>query len=788
MVMSKLHSGFRPLKLSILLMSLMPATSVLAQPAHVHPYHQSYTQALLGVTINGEDTHKVAFFLRSADGRLFATQYDLKQWGFRLVDKPVLHSHGQLYYSLNDFPGTTFKLNPEKLTVAIKSPPTNFIPDDINFSPFTFIDPPKPNPGGFFNYDTSAQKITGSNGESQVGGLFEAGFFNRYGVGTNDFLVQHINNSTQTVRLNTTWTDDDPANMRTLRLGDAYSQPAMWGQSVGFGGIQFATNFSTQPSFITFPLPSATGEAVVPSSVNLFVNNALTANKNVNTGPFAINNIPVVTGYGSLNVVTTDLLGRQQILSVPYYASATLLKPGLHDYSFEAGFIRDNFGIDSNDYGRFMMAGTDSVGITERFTGQWHAEALADQQTAGVGADYLLSTIGVLNAGVAGSHDSHGAGGLGEIGFQRQAWNQISFGVNAQATTHQFMELGIQPGQFAPSLQSQAFLGVPLDHGASLGMSYTLQNNRCQPSASLFNVSYSRTFFKSWSFNASAITNVGGEDNKGVFVTVSHLVANDTTVYAGVNDQQSQHTQEFVQLNRPLPFGTGYGYNVSAASGHPNNYQASLSAQNTVGTYTVAAANEGGSTGYRAEISGGAVYLGGDGYLSRQVTNSFGVVQVGYPNVRVYEFNQFVARTDKHGNVLLPYISPYQDNSVTIDPNDLPLNTQIEATEMDAIPYYRSGVLVRFPIQTIRSATLKVTLPSGEPIPAGAMVTVNGKALQFPVGNDGQLYVTGLALQNSLSLRWDDQSCQVNLTYPKTSNPLPNLGSFTCYRTKTTHE
>jgi outer membrane usher protein len=775
-------------KLAFLFISLTPTTSLVAHPIQVHHYHHAYSQVLLDVKINGQDTHQVAFFLHAADGRLFATQYDLQKWHFRLAGKPALHSHGQLYYSLSDFPDTTFHVNPQKLSVSINSSPSNFTPEKLNFSRTDLINPPKPNPGGFFNYDTSAQKINGTSGESQAGGLFEAGFFNRYGVGTNDFLVQHINDTTQTVRLNTTWTDDDPAKMRSLRVGDSYSQPGMWGQSVGFGGLQFATNFSTQPSFVTFPLPSTTGEAVVPSSVNLFVNNALVANKNVTAGPFAINNIPVVTGYGRLNVVTTDLLGRQQILSVPYYASTILLKPGLHDYSYEAGFIRNNFGTDSNDYGRFMMAGTDSVGITEHLTGQWHAEALTNQQTAGVGANYLLSTIGVFNAGVAASHDSDGAGGLGLIGFQRQAWNRINFGVNAQATTRQFMEIGIQPGQFAPSLQSQAFMGVPLPQGASLGMSYTLQNNREQANASLLNLNYSRTFFKSWNFNVSGMTNVGGENSKGVFVSISRMVANNTDINTGINAQQSQSTQEYVQLNRALPFGTGYGYNLSAASGNPDNYQGSLSAQNTVGTYTVAAAHQDDSTGYRAEASGGAVYLGGDAYLTRQVTNSFGVVQVGYPNVKVYEFNQLIARTDKHGNVLLPYLMPYQNNNIRIEPNDLPLNTQIDATQIDAVPYYRSGVLVHFPVQTIHAANLKINLPSGKPIPPGALVTVNGNALQFPVGTEGRLYVTNLSQQNTLLVRWDDQQCKVHVSYPTTSDPLPNLGSFTCNRTNSTHE
>ncbi len=59
--------------------------------------------------------------------------------------------------------------------------------------------------------------------------------------------------------------------MRTTRFGDAYNETGLWGRAVDFGGIQWGTNFNTQPSFITFPLPSVSGQALVPSVVDLYV-------------------------------------------------------------------------------------------------------------------------------------------------------------------------------------------------------------------------------------------------------------------------------------------------------------------------------------------------------------------------------------------------------------------------------------------------------------------------------------------------------------------------------------
>ena len=50
------------------------------------------------------------------------------------------------------------------------------------------------------------------------------------------------------------------------------SAAGAWGRSVRFGGIQFGTNFSTQPTLVTTPLLFAQGEAIVPSTVDVFVN------------------------------------------------------------------------------------------------------------------------------------------------------------------------------------------------------------------------------------------------------------------------------------------------------------------------------------------------------------------------------------------------------------------------------------------------------------------------------------------------------------------------------------
>jgi outer membrane usher protein FimD/PapC len=88
---------------------------------------------------------------------------------------------------------------------------------------------------------------------------------------------------------------------------------------VPFGDTQWGTNFATQPGFIPFPLPTIIGEAALCSTVDVFSDNANQLSKGLPAGPFTIVNLPVATGAGAVALVLRDLLGREQVVTQPYY-------------------------------------------------------------------------------------------------------------------------------------------------------------------------------------------------------------------------------------------------------------------------------------------------------------------------------------------------------------------------------------------------------------------------------------------------------------------------------------
>lgn len=794
-------------KLAVLALACLlfnvPAETLANTPTTVQQTTTVFTEVLLSIDINGQPTGDVVIVLQDNQARFLISSADLQRWHFRLPhSKTAIFYHGQSYYRLTYLRGVTYQFHPAQMTLSIHAPSQTFVANlyDMNTK---LVNPEPSNPGGFLNYDLLTQHTVDN---TQTNGLFELGIFNRYGVGTTNWLVQQNripdnnsgttafvdepstqNNTNKVVRLESVWTKDDPATMHTLRVGDTVSQTGMWGGAIGFGGIQYATNFATQPSLITNPLPSASGAAIVPTAINLYVNNTLLDQKNIQPGPFNINNIPVINGAGILSVVTTDVLGREQIINMPYYTSSNLLQPGLHNFSYEAGFIRNNFTMDSADYGRFLMSGTDTFGVTNNLTGQWHAEALRNQQTLGGGGYLLWHNALVLNASLAASHSNNGGiGGLALLGVQQQTLNQLNLGANLQVTTRPFVDVGIATGQYAPSLQTQAFIGVPLPKNTAVGLSYTRQNNRGTiPNASLLNASYQKTLMPNLSLSVSAITNIGGQNNKTIYLVLSQGFGNNLTATASLNQQTSAAPQTMWDVNQALPAGVGYGYDIQTTQGPQENYQATITAQNSIGTYAAAVSHPAGQqNAYRFEAQGGIAVLDNKFYLSRQINNSFAVVELpGYSNVGVYSFNQLAGTTNKNGDLLVPDILAYQANDLRIEPNDLPMDTEIGATQLQPIPYYRAGVLARFPVKPAHSATFKLVDEQGKLLTADTVVSyvdVHQSEQQFIVADNGEVYVTGLALHNLMQASVDGHICQFIVDYPEHTEPMPDLGVFVC--------
>src|ERR1043166_7686962 len=275
---------------------------------------------------NAQGLEDTVLVLRSPDGRIAVPVDSLDRWRLRRPSAPPRFHAVMPYYALDAISGVTYIYDASTQKLRVTAPPAAFARSQFINAQLAYPPPTVSQLGAFFNYNLFASHASNS---SQYAGQFEAGVFSPYGVLISNMLAQDSDGVKKAVRLDTTWTTDFPQKLTTLRIGDAINVPGAWGRAGRFGGVRYSTNFATQPGYITFPSIASAGQAALPSTVDVFVNNALVAQKTVPPGPFSITNIPTVNGSGSVQLVVRDLFGREQVISQPFYASVNLLKAGL---------------------------------------------------------------------------------------------------------------------------------------------------------------------------------------------------------------------------------------------------------------------------------------------------------------------------------------------------------------------------------------------------------------------------------------------------------------------------
>ncbi len=413
--MRALHDEVRRTALLLLTLALVPqAEAARAGGGAARANAAAADEMWLAVAVNGRLTGGTALVRYDHTGQLWVCEDDLRNWRLPVPDAADTSVPDTKLYPLSAYRGLKFHVDENSGTLTVEAPASLFDAVQVNGAALGYRVPDASPPGGFFNYDVVALDEPAGFGASA---LLEGGVFGRFGTATTRFLERQSPPAetscrsvqrSPSVRLESTWTVDRPESATSLRLGDSITGASRWwGGAVRFGGLQWGTNFSTQPDLVTMPLPSVRGESALPSTMELYVDGALRMREKLPEGPFTVRDVPITSGDGEIRVVVRDLLGREQVITQSYYASSRMLRPGLHDYSFELGAARENFGLVSNDYGRPLFVGTERYGFSDRVTGEVHAELLQDQQTAGVAGSYLIPRVGVVSLSLAGSSSEH---------------------------------------------------------------------------------------------------------------------------------------------------------------------------------------------------------------------------------------------------------------------------------------------------------------------------------------------------------------------------------------------
>ncbi|MCZ2495463.1 fimbria/pilus outer membrane usher protein [Xylophilus sp. Kf1] len=744
-------------------------------------------ESLLAVRLNGVETGETVMVLRGPDGHPLVRATDLQRWRLPLPAAAPLRQDGEAFHRLDDLPGVRWRIDDARQALAVEAEAGLFDRTRLDLAVRDVAVAAPVSPGLLLNYDLSTAY---AGRQRQTGALLSLGAFHRLGSGLANLVVRDgFAAGPRLLRLDTGWTLDLPSRRASLRLGDTVGGSGQWGRAVRLGGLQWATNFATQPGLVRFPLPSMAGETALPSTVDLYVNGALQLRREVPAGPFSLQQMPAVTGQGEVQLVVRDLLGREQRIVAPYFATPRLLQPGLHDFSYEAGRVREYFGLASNHYGPAAVFGTHRLGLSDHVTVEARGEWLGSLRVGGVGAVAWWPGLGIVSAALAASRGGSAAGRGGQLlalGAEHQA-REFGFGVNTQFTSRGFEQAGQLPGRLALRQNLQAFAHAGMGGGA-VSVAWLAQAPRDQAAVRLLSMSYSVGLGSLGFLGVTLLRSQGGRGHWLASLTLTRPLDGRITTSAGAVLREGS-VQAQVQAQRNPPAGDGAGYRMVAAGGDHPHLSMAGSVRHAAGTAGLEADLTRDLTAVRAGASGGLAWIDGGLYASPRIDESFAVVEVpGQSGVGVYVDHQLVARTAADGKALLPRLRAYQRNPLHIEQADLALDSQIDSLRIEAVPAYRAGMVMRFPVRRSRSATMTVRQADGQPVPAGAIARIDGLPRTFPFGADGQLFLQGLPTTGRVAVEWGGgrgdaaRRCGFELALPPGVDPLPDLGVLACLR------
>jgi len=115
-------------------------------------------------------------------------------------------------------------------------------------------------------------------------------------------------------------------------------------------------------------------------------------------------------------------------------------------------------------------------------------------------------------------------------------------------------------------------------------------------------------------------------------------------------------------------------------------------------------------------------------------------------------------RVGNNGYAVVPYLTPYQLNTVNIDPNGASDDLELKDTSAKVAPRLGAVVKLKYETDSSRAVIIKATQPNGEPLPFAAEVLDDQGNSVGSVGQASKLFVRGIADQGSLQVKWGDSA------------------------------
>lgn len=714
---------------------------------------QSDDQIIITVTLNQQKKGDFFVILRN-DGDFLIRVTDLEEAGLQQLPEQRIELFGESYLSLRSLEGVEFRFDEATLTLELTADPELLPTSSIDFSPRRrpAVIYPRDN-SIFLNYgvdysaggdDFAFEGLTVSN---------EFGLRRRDLLLLTDTLYTESPEDSRFVRLNTSLTWDDRESLRRFIGGDFFASSGNLGGRVQMGGLSFSKIYRIDPYFIRYPLFDFTGLTSLPSDVELYVDGVRVSSERFAPGEFELRNFQGFGGAQTVEIVVRDALGREQRIVSPFYFTDQILRRGLHEYSYNLGLLRREFGLESNNYSDLALSAFHRYGLTNNLNIGLRAEAGDGLTNLGIESAIKVGSLGLVRVEGSGSIAGEGSGAAGFFSYEYYT-RRFRGRLAIQGFSEGYQALGNGETTIERKLNLLAGIGYVTEQLGSFGADLAMNESYGGPARKTLNFSWSRHLWKRTYINANfrRIWEGGTTYEGGVNLTC--YLGGDRSLSAAARREGNADIQT-LEARQNTPSGEGTGWDVRGERTEHDggvNYQINTVAQHNArnailrGEFSLGQSETTNFEDLRLSVSGALVHVGDTFAPTRPVTDSFALVSVGEAEgVGVYVNGQISGHTDRRGKVIVPSLSSYYENQVSIEDKDIPLDYLMPQVRLNLSPPLRSGTCINFPLQKYRAftGTLMVEGEDGNDPLANAELALGTPDGDFTfwTGGEGEFYL-----------------------------------------------
>ena len=586
-----------------------------------------------------------------------------------------------------------------------------------------------------------------------------------------------------------------PEYRGVLTIGDYFTDGEVF-DSIGYRGVDFSSDDRMLPNSMTGYAPRIRGNARTNAKVEIRQQGQIIYQTTVAPGNFEINDL-YPTGFGGeleVSVIETD--GTIQTYSVPYSSVVQMLRPGMNRYSFTVGKFRDK------DIDLDPMVGQAKYqhGINNYLTGYGGVQISEDYQAYTLGAAFA-TPIGAVSLDVTQSEAQFDRRKDMSGQSYRISYSKLITPTNTNLTlaAYRYSTENYLKMRDALLIQDLDDRSTSSSHVGKQRSEFQITLNQGLPSG-WGNVYATGSWVDYWNRNETTRQYQIGYSNSYNLLTyglsaVKREIENTTT------NTRSDDTEYMLTLSLPLTFKK-HSVNINSVT---TQDRVNVGASGTVGERFNYGFSMGADYGQNPSFNTNAQYrtnyttVGGsyslaDNYQQFMVTargnvvaHSKGIhfgpdqgqtmVLVHAPDAEGAKVNNTTGLTiNKSGYAVIPYVTPYRLNDITLDPESMSTNVELQETSQRIAPYSGAISQISFATKSGKAIYIHGVTPEGKALPFAADA-YNSKGENIGMVAQGSLvYIRTNDLADSITVKWGeaaDQQCK--LQYDVTQNSQENM-------------